>query len=154
MNEQTSSQNVQDSKNEAAQNLKCVELPVSFGEALDKLSILAIKRKRLQEEDVRHAHATFEYKQLKARLGEAGVDPIDLLEYPALMRINDTLWELEDIIRAHVDGPADLRTMSELVTAMCKVPAVNDKRCKIKDEINVKLGSSIREVKSYDSFRI
>ncbi|HUD95315.1 DUF6165 family protein [Sphingobium sp.] len=120
-------------------------IPVSWGELLDKLTILAIKRDRIATPDAR-AHVDTEYRLLQ-RAGSEALASGELGQLvQRLERVNARLWEVEDAIRkqeAIADfGPAFIRLARS-------VYRLNDQRAGIKREINDRLGSEIVEEKSY-----
>ena len=74
-------------------------VPVSWGELLDKVTILEIKTERLKSEsalkNVRH-----ELAQLSPLTGKAEALHPDIVSLKAeLKQINETLWQIEDDIR-------------------------------------------------------
>ena len=122
----------------------CIE--VSPGEAIDKLTILAIKEDRLTEGE-RVAHVRREAAALIQT-----VDPL-LQAKPALLSItqslrevNERLWEIEDALRLHEQrgefGPSFIELARD-------VYCTNDRRAALKAEINALLGTDIAEQKSY-----
>lgn len=120
-------------------------VPVSWGELLDKITILEIKRTRIaRPEALRNIEA--EHRALCAAatqvLGAEGVAP--LLAH--LRRINETLWEIEDAIRAQ---EADARFDAGFVALARSVYKTNDERAALKRRINALLDSELVEEKSY-----
>ena len=69
-----------------------VVLPVSLGEALDKLTILDIKMARITDE--RKADVKVEYDALMAKLQEYVTTYS--YHYRILKDINQTLWDIQD----------------------------------------------------------
>jgi hypothetical protein len=120
--------------------------PVSWGELLDKISILEIKTERMT-----HAPALANVRNELAQLNEVARGAIDgTSELPrlraALKRVNETLWQIEDDIRAkEAAGEFDARFI-ELARAVYKN---NDERGRLKREINRLLGSGLVEEKQY-----
>ncbi len=123
-----------------------ISIPISPGELIDKIAILAIKSERMTEpgklENVRAERAL-----LEASLAEAGAGSKELDDLTAeLKRVNETLWEIEDEIRlcekAQDFGPRFI----ELARSVYRT---NDRRADIKRQINELLGSRILEEKSY-----
>lgn len=108
-----------------------IELPVSIGEALDKLSILEIKNDIIGNEHVRK-----EYLLLKDLL----VSYLDPVLYPYLVHINRVIWDQMDELRN--DSQINPKLFQECLDA-------NDIRFKIKNKINLKSQSNLREQKSY-----
>ena len=120
-------------------------VPVSWGELLDKITILEIKRDRITRADAR-TNVLREYRLLQsigaAALNRGGVAVL----VEALKRVNEALWEIEDAIReqeaARDFGP-------EFVRLARAVYQRNDERAAIKREINRALESDLIEEKSY-----
>jgi hypothetical protein len=123
-------------------------IEVSPGELFDRLTILAIKERRLGDPDklaaVRRERALLEAAcsaiERTAALGEA---------IGALATVNETLWDIEDRIREHErDGRFD-DGFVELARA---VYVTNDERARLKGRINALLGTDIPEAKQYTSY--
>jgi hypothetical protein len=117
-------------------------IPVSWGELLDKISILEIKTQRLRSASAREGAA----REL-ALLRQAAPNrtaPAELED--ALLAVNTRLWRIEDLIRekeAHRDfGPG-------FVALARAVYHENDERGRIKQAINRALSSSLSEEKQY-----
>ena len=126
-----------------------VAVPVSWGEVIDKITILEIKNERLtkaaQLENVRK-----ELRELAAVRDKhfARNDALAALSRQ-LKEVNSDLWVIEDDIRdcerAKDFGPKFI----ELARA---VYFKNDKRAAIKREINQLLDSGLIEEKSYAAY--
>ncbi len=117
-------------------------VPVSWGELIDKITILEIKVERLRSADA-VANARRELQFLRDVLGAPeGVDAMKA----ALAAVNRTLWDIEDRIRAkEAAGVFD----AEFVALARAVYHNNDERSRIKRAINGKLRSVIIEEKQY-----
>ena len=119
---------------------------ISAGELLDKISILEIKTQKITDkknlEEVRK-----EYKALK-EAQESSVELTDVVKklFIELKKVNVNLWEIEDKIRICEKENDFGKDFIELARG---VYINNDKRAKIKSDINKLLGSNIKEVKSY-----
>jgi len=126
-----------------------VNLPVSLGELIDKISILKIKRIYIQsvkKKKLINNELTLLKKTLKNSLGENK----DIKKYlNKLIIINKKLWKIEDSIRA---CERKKKFDQEFIKLARSVYFVNDERSKIKFEINKKYGSQIVEVKSYETY--
>lgn len=121
------------------------QVPVSWGELIDKITILEIKIERLPTSEAR-ANAGAELHLLREIAGP-GLDSSQAGALTARLKaLNETLWEIEDRIRDHERagdfGPAFV----ELARAVYQH---NDERSRVKREINLALGSSLIEEKSY-----
>ena len=122
-------------------------VPVSWGELLDKITILEIKRERITRAEARE-NVLREYRALRAIgaqvLSRSGVAQL----VAALKRVNEALWEIEDAIR---EQEAARNFGAEFVRLARAVYQRNDERARIKREINVALQSDLIEEKSYAS---
>lgn len=126
-------------------DLATPSIPVSWGELLDKLTILEIKRERIARADAR-AHVAHEYAALRAIGAAALRDPKIASMVERLKAVNEELWGIEDAIREEeavgTFGPA-------FVALARAVYRKNDERAAIKREINLRLRSELVEEKSY-----
>jgi hypothetical protein len=121
------------------------QVPVSWGELLDKLTILEIKRHRIADIEA-HAHIEAEYRLLRDTAAEVlQIEPIAEL-FARLRRINEALWEVEDAIR---EQESDARFGTRFVALARSVYKTNDERAAIKRRINALLNSELVEEKSY-----
>ncbi len=126
-----------------------IKVPVSFGEVLDKITILEIKSERIADpEKVRNVR--LELDELSTTWNEAVQDQAAIADLrKQLKAVNEALWEIEDDIRdqeaAQDFGPRFI----ELARA---VYVTNDKRAAIKKEVNLALGSRFVEEKSYQDY--
>ena len=127
-----------------------VQVPVSFGELLDKLAILQIKSERMQDAgklaNVRRELSALEKTWLAHPA--AGRDVVRLRA--ELKAVNERLWEIEDEIRLKEKAG---QFVEEFVRLARSVYFENDERARIKTEINLALGSSFVEEKSYQDYR-
>lgn len=125
-------------------------VPVSFGELLDKIAILQIKSERMKDEaklaNVRHELGALE-KTWMAHPA-AGHNIAELRK--ALKAVNERLWVIEDDIRIKEKAQA---FDDEFVKLARSVYFENDERARIKKDINLALGSSYVEEKSYEDYR-
>ena len=132
-------------------NMNLVFVPTSFGELIDKITILRIKSERIENGE-KLQNIMSELKMLEEIKGESIPSSIDIQdEFVQLKKTNETLWDIEDHIRAkenrkEFDG--------EFIQLARSVYIENDRRAGIKRRINQKLGSSILEEKSYTDYRI
>jgi hypothetical protein len=123
-------------------------VPVSWGELLDKITILEIKRARLCSSDA-VANTERELAALASVL--AGLDAPDGLPGLKLARtqVNASLWDIEDAIRAK-EAAGDFG--AAFVALARAVYRRNDERGRIKRAINVLLGSGLIEEKQYTPY--
>ena len=122
---------------------------ISFGELLDKISILEIKLDKVKNK-TNLQEINKEYKALiKAKNKNIkSLKKIKFL-YSNLKKVNLKLWNIEDSIRICEKNKNFNRKFIELAR---DVYINNDKRAKIKSEINKVLGSNIKEIKQYVSY--
>jgi len=130
--------------------MSLVHTPVSFGELIDKITILEIKSERISDAaklvNVRH-----ELELLETTWAKSAQAVHDISEHRAeLKRINEALWEIEDEIRLKEADAAFDEGFIELARA---VYVTNDERAATKRKINNQLGSEIVEEKSYADYR-
>ncbi|HVX03659.1 MAG TPA: DUF6165 family protein, partial [Rhodanobacteraceae bacterium] len=117
--------------------MSLISAPVSFGELIDKITILEIKSERMNDA-AKLSNVRDELQLLNALWAGDPASRTDISsERAELKRINESLWEIEDEIRLKErDQSFDARFI-ELARA---VYHTNDKRAAVKRAINVKLG--------------
>ena len=126
-----------------------LQVPVSPGEVLDKITILEIKSERITDPEkvakVRAELALLQetWKQCVAE------DPVIADLHDQLKGINEALWEIEDDIRDKERAKAFDQEFIELARS---VYFTNDRRSKVKKTLNLHLGSRIIEEKSYQDY--
>lgn len=118
-----------------------LNVPVSVGEVLDKISILEIKSARIADADKLRNVRT----ELSHLLAVAKAHRCPALEQQ-LKQVNETLWDVEDRIRVKERLQEFDDEFIELARA---VYVTNDRRAAIKREINLLAGSALVEEKSY-----
>jgi len=124
-------------------------VPVSWGEVLDKVAILEIKRLRLRAPEA-VANAEAELAALAPALAALEPAPAGLAELlAALAAVNQRLWRIEDQIREH-EAAGDFGP--EFVALARSVYRENDERGRIKRAINGLLGSGLVEEKQYSAY--
>ncbi len=123
-----------------------VEIPVSLGELVDKITILQIKSTRLVEPDAK-ANVRRELEALELVLTGLGLAPEPLGKLRCeLETINAELWDLEDTIRV-CEREQDFG--ERFIDLARRVYRSNDRRAQIKRDINGRFGSEFVEEKSY-----
>ena len=124
-------------------------VPVSFGELLDKIAILQIKSERMSD-PAKLANVRNELSALDATWSKhaASAQDIDALRAD-LKAVNERLWVIEDDIRLQEKAQA---FDAEFVRLARAVYFENDIRARIKKDINLALGSSYVEEKSYQDY--
>lgn len=126
-----------------------VTIPVSWGELFDKLTILEIKQARIDNQQ-KLVNINRELEALRRICGEHRLpdDPLQAL-IDELRRTNESLWDIEDDIRA-CERKQDFS--DEFIELARSVYRTNDKRAELKLEINRLLGSELIEEKSYEAY--
>lgn len=120
-------------------------VPVSWGELLDKMTILQIKQARIMAPAALD-HIAMEYRLLSAFGAPAlQIGPVGAL-VESLQRVNEALWDIEDAIRAK---EAAAQFDPDFIGLARSVYRMNDRRAAIKREINRLLDSELVEEKSY-----
>ena len=119
---------------------------ISAGELLDKISILEIKLEKIKDKNSLN-EINKEYKILK-NAQNSNIETTDKIEklFKEIKEINTNLWDIEDRLRICEKNKDFGNNFTELAR---RVYLNNDKRSKIKLEINKILGSNIREIKQY-----
>ena len=122
---------------------------ISAGELFDKISILEIKHEKIQDKnDLKEINK--EYIILK-NVKNLNMKPSDKIEklFKEIKKVNKKLWKIEDDIRI-CENKKDFSKM--FIELARNVYFNNDKRAKIKSEINKILGSNIKEIKKYSNY--
>ena len=129
--------------------MKKILTEISAGELLDKISILEIKLNKIKDHvllnEVKKEYEILnETKNKNINFSEK----IDVL-YKNLKETNKKLWEIENKIRL-CEKNSDFK--EKFIQISRDIYFANDKRSKIKLEINKILGSNIKEVKQYTQY--
>jgi hypothetical protein len=125
-------------------------VPVSPGEMLDKITILRIKSQRMADPN-KLANVRLELNALEATWKRSAYASIDVDgEVRALLAVNERLWTIEDAIR---DSERAQAFDAEFIRLARSVYIENDERAAIKRRLNLKLGSSLVEEKSYSDYK-
>ena len=126
-----------------------LQVPVSVGEVLDKITILQIKLAHISDPAKR---ANIQ-NELDALLPLVAGDPFTTDQMQALMAelksVNEALWDIEDDIR---EKEAAKSFDAEFIRLARAVYRTNDKRAEIKKQINLATGSALVEEKSYEPY--
>jgi len=127
-----------------------ISVPVAYGELIDKITILEIKSERMRDA-AKLVNVRVELDLLNETWYADAASRIDIAtERAALRSVNEALWDIEDDIRRKEKEKAFDAEFIELARA---VYIRNDERATIKRAINVKLGSTLVEEKSYQDYR-
>lgn len=125
-------------------------VPVSFGELLDKIAILQIKSERMSD-PAKLANVRNELSALETTWRAHPAAAHDIAGLRAeLKAVNERLWVIEDDIRIKEKAQAFDDAFVRLARS---VYFENDERARIKKDINLALGSSYVEEKSYQDYR-
>jgi len=129
--------------------MKDIQVPISPGELLDKITILRIKAARMKDPD-KVANVRHELGLLEQTWKDSGAAAVNLGTAEAdLTRVNEKLWVVEDEIRDEERAKRFTEKFIELARA---VYFTNDERAAIKKRVNILLGSTIVEEKSYQQY--
>jgi hypothetical protein len=122
-----------------------LEIQISVGELLDKLSILKIKKEKIfDDKKLKYVEEEFEILNEKSSsfLNDENIKKI----YNDLYLTNKDLWAIEDELRI-LEKVNEFN--AQFVDLARKVYKVNDHRFSLKSKINDITNSSIKEQKSY-----
>lgn len=123
-------------------------VPISWGELIDKITILEIKSERLTAEsslaNVRHELALL----TAVAQNLLGADEELLQLKMQLKAVNETLWRIEADIRGKEECKEFDQGFVELARSVYRH---NDERAAIKRQINLRTGSTLVEEKSYSA---
>jgi len=121
------------------QTASVIFLPVSLGEAFDKLTILDIKLSNIN--DIRRQSVEAEYTALYTKLEHFIADYKSL--YESTKKVNILIWKLMDKLRdGNLPDSDYLKTAKEMID-------LNDVRFRIKNKINSITKSQYTEQKGY-----
>lgn len=128
-----------------------IEIPISTGELLDKLSILEIKKDKVKDptklKNIKHEYDLL--SNLSLSLKEKDEKNFNSL-YGEILNVNKKLWDIEDRIRIL---EAEQRFDEEFISVARSVYFINDDRFDIKKKINETFGSDVAEEKEYIEYK-
>lgn len=128
-----------------------IKIEVSIGELLDKISILLIKKKKINDSK-KLIEVDRELKFLE--IHSEAIRTQDTVNYDKflekLILINSKLWKIEDEIRI-LEKNSDFD--KDFIKLAREVYFTNDERFSCKNEINSFFGSEINEVKEYVNYK-
>lgn len=126
-----------------------VNIPVSIGEIIDKLSILQVKKNKISNSE-KLAFINKEFELLYNLSAEYLNDMLIEKLYHELVTTNSNLWEIEDRLRIlEKEGIFE----GEFIDLARKVYFTNDIRFDLKNQINLMTSSEIREIKEYVDYK-
>ena len=121
-----------------------IKVPISIGEAFDKLSILEIKRTKLSNRDI--SNIELELRYLKEHISRLLSEETALSLYRNLVRCNLEIWEcMDELYALHMNKTINI----EYAEICYRVTELNKNRAYLKREIDEMLESGIKEEKSY-----
>ena len=125
---------------------KIINAPISIGELVDKITILEIKKNKLQNSKLENVLKELSF--LRKLMAKHQIEITDNL-FTQLKEINLKLWNIEDQIRIKEKNKEFDNIFIELARS---VYFKNDKRAEIKKRINQLSNSEITEEKSYAEY--
>ena len=129
--------------------MKTPLIPISWGELFDKKTILQIKLKNLESKSALKNVKT-EYAQLSDIFNTNFSKNKNAKKLMSdLKKINQKLWQIEDLIREKEKNKNFDKDFIELARS---VYFTNDNRSRIKRKINEVFGSELIEEKSYSDY--
>lgn len=130
--------------------MSTISTPVSYGELIDKITILEIKSAQIRDA-AKLANVRTELDLLNTTWAAHPASRTDIAaERAQLLAVNQALWNIEDHIRVKEKAKAFDAEFIELARS---VYFRNDERAAVKRAINEKLGSTLVEEKSYQDYR-
>lgn len=125
-----------------------MNIEVSHGEIVDKLTILQIKKEKINDPE-KLVNIIKEYDYLVSVVENDLRIDLTSPEYIELLLINQKLWRVEDEIREKERKKEFDQTFIDLAR---EVYFTNDIRARIKKEINLNHSSGFIEEKSYTDY--
>ena len=125
------------------------KIPISWGELLDKITILQIKLENITSKNALK-NIEQELKKLQSILTQYCPKTMETSQLESELReINQQLWDIEDRIR---DKERNHTFDDEFIQLARSVYITNDERSRIKRKINDLFGSEFVEEKSYAEY--
>jgi len=125
-----------------------MEIEVSNGDLVDKVSILRIKLERISSSE-KLFNIKKEFDLLYDKMVSIAITE-ESAEYQRLLEINKRLWNIEDRIRYK---ESEKKFDDEFIDLARQVYIENDKRSEVKREINIHTDSILIEEKEYVTYR-
>lgn len=127
-----------------------VNVVVSLGELVDKITILEIKKKNINDKE-KLEKINFELNNLLAKLKKLEIETEAFKDLKTrLKNVNQELWIIEDDIRKLEKEKTFNQDFIHLARS---VYFTNDKRFELKNQINTLFNSAVAEVKSYENYQ-
>ena len=129
--------------------VESVEVDISPGDLIDKITILEIKMTCIDDEEKRN-HVRHELHNLRHCSKKSIPDSLPLQRLTIdLKAVNRRLWDIEDELRDH---EREQKFDDRFVTLARSVYKNNDRRADLKAQINGLLGATMVEEKSYAEY--
>ena len=129
--------------------MKTPQVPISWGELFDKITILNIKLENLEEKNALK-NVKIEHGQLYSIFNQFFSENTTANQLMTdLKLVNQKLWKIEDMIR---DKERSKIFDEEFIDLARKVYFTNDERSRVKRNINEIFGSELIEEKSYADY--
>lgn len=129
--------------------MSLISTPVSFGEVLDKITILEIKAEKINDQE-KLKNIKHELAILLQTWDQSITSSPELINLKhQLKAVNQSLWNIEDNIRIK---ESKKEFDDEFIQIARSVYYENDKRATVKKEVNLLLGSELVEEKSYENY--
>ena len=119
-----------------------IEIEISAGELLDRYSILMIKIRKITN---KYKLDIVKEEKKKLDLYVSNMN-LEILKFDKLIEVNQILWDLEDKI---TEKEKNNHFDEEFVQIARNIYIHNDRRYKLKNDINNTLKSNLFEVKNH-----
>ncbi len=123
-----------------------IKIRVSFGEIVDKYSILELKRKYITNPD-KLVDINAEFIELENIVGDHKTS----IFYKMLLAVNDRIWRDTDAVKMMSIDNADYENIWKFASLTASIFDDNQRRFRLKHYFNNVSGSAIREHKSYSA---
>tara|TARA_B100000427_G_scaffold320596_1_gene320130 strand:- start:80 stop:466 length:387 start_codon:yes stop_codon:yes gene_type:complete len=126
-----------------------IEIPVSFGELVDKLTILNIKKEKIEDKE-KLKNIDKEYNHLNLLYKKYSNNDLNVSNlFKSLYEVNLKLWDVEDNLRLN---EKQNKFNDDFIDFARSVYKLNDERFILKSELNKLVDSEIVEEKSYEDY--
>lgn len=128
--------------------MNALEISVSVGELLDKITILRIKQEKIKDPQ-KLKNINKELDHLMNVMGQINLDSYALERIEELKKVNEELWIVEDKLR-HFEREKNFS--DDFILLARSVYMKNDRRSVLKRDLNLHLRSPLMEEKSYQNY--
>ena len=125
-----------------------INIPISLGELIDKISILEIKKDKINDSE-KLKFINKELQNLKEVLTKKEISDEINKQINEIKIVNSKLWDIEDQLRKYEKKKIFNDKFIDLARSVYRY---NDMRAKIKKKINQDFNSEIIEIKSYQEY--